>query len=136
MNNISTEENPIHQYSDTAYYDVSLIAMNDIGCTDTVKQGPLMVINNANYFIPNAFTPDNNGTNDVFYVYGPSLKTVHLRVFDRWGEMVFESTEQHDGWDGTYHGKPLNTGVFMYIAEMETLTGKQLFAKGDVTLIR
>lgn len=127
---------PWHVYTDTGYYSAMLIAFNNIGCTDTAIEGPLTVIPKANYFIPNAFTPNDDGVNDFFFVYGQSLKAIDIKVYDRWGEMVFESEDRSIGWDGTFHGHPMNTAVFVYICNIETLAGKKYFVKGDVTLIR
>ena len=116
---------------------MTLIAYNSIGCTDTAVVGPLTIIPKANYFIPNAFTPNNDGMNDEFLVYGQSLQTVSIEVFDRWGEKVYESGDaRHSGWDGTYHNKPMMTGVYVYVCRIETLAGKRYIVKGDVTLIR
>ncbi|MEI7802323.1 MAG: PKD domain-containing protein, partial [Bacteroidota bacterium] len=132
----STLQNPIHIYQDSGNYDVMLVAYDSIGCTDTFLLGKLVVIANINYFIPTAFTPNNDGVNDIFYVYGRSLKNVHLMVYDRIGEKVFESNGIYQGWDGRYHNAPVNTGVYVYYAEVETMKGDVIILKGDVTLIR
>ena len=113
-----------------------LIAYNNIGCTDTFILGKFIVVPNINYFIPTAFTPNNDGVNDIFYVYGRSLQNVHLLIYDRTGEKVFESNGIYQGWDGTFRNSPVNTGVFVYYAEVETMKGDIIILKGDVTLMR
>lgn len=132
----STFANPTHTYQDSGNYDVMLIAYDSIGCTDTFILGKFVVIANINYFIPTAFTPNNDGVNDIFYLYGRSLKNVHLLVYDRIGEKVFESNGIYQGWDGTFHNSAVNTGVYVYYAELETMKGDMIILKGDVTLIR
>lgn len=87
-------------------------------------------------FIPNAITPNGDGNNDVFYVYGNDIKTVNLRIFNRWGEKVFDSNNQWLGWDGTYKGQPQNPGVFTYTADIIYLNEKQKQRVGSFILIR
>jgi len=87
-------------------------------------------------YIPNAFTPNNDGVNDVLYVRGICLQSLTFMVFNRWGEKVFETLDQTKGWDGTYKGEEMNTGVFVYRLEGKTYDGKSFQLKGNVTLIR
>lgn len=86
-------------------------------------------------FIPNTFTPNNDGNNDVLYVRGKGIQEIKIYIYNRWGEKVFESTDITKGWDGTYGGKALNHGVFVYYLEFEC-NGKTEFKKGNVTLLR
>lgn len=97
------------------------------GCVHLVEGG---------YYIPNAFTPDGDGNNDFFLVYGNDIEKVELKVFNRWGELVFESTDLYRGWDGTYHGKKCNPAVFVYIATITRCNGIELTDEGSITLIR
>ena len=87
-------------------------------------------------FIPDVFTPNGDGNNDVFYVYGTNIMTVDLKVFNRWGELVFEGHNQFDGWDGRYKGEPQPLGVYIYEANIRSLDGQTVFRKGSVTLVR
>jgi gliding motility-associated-like protein len=89
-------------------------------------------------FIPNAFSPNGKDhfENETFKVYGYCLKTMLLQVFNRWGQKVFETTKQSEGWDGTYDGEPLNSGVYVYRLEGVTYDNKKVSLKGNVTLIR
>jgi gliding motility-associated-like protein len=87
-------------------------------------------------YIPNAFSPNSDGNNDVLYVRGKCLKNMIFMVFNRWGEKVFESTNQADGWDGTYKGSLMNTGVFVYRLEGTTFQGEAYSKKGNITLMR
>ncbi|MBI2721150.1 MAG: gliding motility-associated C-terminal domain-containing protein [Bacteroidetes bacterium] len=87
-------------------------------------------------FVPNAFSPNNDGANDILYVRGQCLQTLTFMVFNRWGEKVFESNDKNVGWDGTYKGEPMNTGVFVFRLEGKTYDGKGYTMKGNVTLVR
>lgn len=87
-------------------------------------------------FIPNAFTPNNDGENDIFYVRANSITDVYLAVYNRWGQKVFETRDLNQGWDGTFNGIPLEPDVFGYYLEIECFNGLKQFKKGNVALIR
>lgn len=87
-------------------------------------------------YIPNAFTPNGDGKNDILYVRGDFITDCRLRIYDRWGEKVFETYSIEKGWDGTYKGKECPQGVYDYYLEVWCLGEKQFFKKGNVTLIR
>jgi gliding motility-associated-like protein len=87
-------------------------------------------------FIPDAFTPNTDGQNDLLYVRGQHIGAMELKIFDRWGELVFETTDQKTGWDATYKGKAVDPAVFVYWLEATCLDGQQFFKKGNVTVIR
>ena len=87
-------------------------------------------------YTPNAFTPNGDGNNDVFLIYGEDIKTISLRVFNRWGEKVFETTNSLAGWDGTYKGVLQNPGVFTYESVITFLDNSQETKNGTITLIR
>jgi len=109
-------------------------------CRDTT-QATVLFEAAVSVYIPNAFTPNDDGINDIFYIYGRGIVKVHLKIFNRWGELIFESTDQTVGWDGTYRGKPMNPGVYAYYTDIEFITGEAprdylRYKKGSVTLIR
>ncbi len=88
-------------------------------------------------YIPNAFSPNGDGTNDRFEVYGTKIKTVAMRIFNRWGEKVFDSMgNQWTGWDGTYMNVAQPTSVYVYQIEITYLDGVKKSYDGSVTLIR
>jgi gliding motility-associated-like protein len=87
-------------------------------------------------YIPNAFSPNNDGHNDVLYLKGHCLQIFTFMIFNRWGEKVFETTDQKIGWDGFYKGSELNTGIYVYRVEGRNYDGKGYSAKGNITLIR
>ena len=88
------------------------------------------------YFIPNIFTPNGDNKNDVFKIEGDGVQEMEMRIFDRWGNQVFYSTDVLDGWDGYYDGVEVNSGVFFYTAELVFEDGTSKIEKGNVTLLR
>jgi gliding motility-associated-like protein len=87
-------------------------------------------------FVPNAFTPNGDQENDVLYVRGIWIEKCIFRVFNRWGELVFETTDQNIGWDGTFKGKKLDPDVFDYYLDVDCLGGLHTIIKGNVTLMK
>jgi len=86
--------------------------------------------------IPNSFSPNGDGINDVLYVRGSNITQISLQIFNRYGQMVFETNSQSVGWDGTFNGRNVNPGVFGYILEVYQLDGARNVVRGDLTLIR
>jgi gliding motility-associated-like protein len=91
--------------------------------------------------VPTAFTPNGDGTNDLLFVQGDDKVAVvrSFQVYSRWGEMVYEGidmtiNDNTNGWDGTFKSKPVNTGVFAWVAEIEFLDGHIEIYRGDVLL--
>lgn len=87
-------------------------------------------------FIPNAFSPNNDGDNDVLFVRGVVIEKMRFRVFDRWGEMVFESSSPVNGWDGTFKGRACDPDVYDYYLEATCVGGLESLIKGNVTLLK
>jgi gliding motility-associated-like protein len=102
----------------------------------TANASVLIHVNPGEVYIPNAFSPNGDGDNDVFYLYGYGIKVVILKVFNRWGEKVFESHDQLEGWDGSYKGVMQNPDVFVYEATVVFLDNTTKNFKGSLTLIR
>lgn len=129
---------------------LSLVETTEIGVTVTDTNGCfasdqllVTVIDNEKVFIPNIFSPNDDGRNDVFTLFtGSGVRQIrHLSVFTRWGELVFrkENFSPNDlsaGWDGTHGGKPLNPGLYVWRAEVEFQDGDEELLYGDVTLVR
>ncbi|HLP49245.1 MAG TPA: gliding motility-associated C-terminal domain-containing protein, partial [Chitinophagales bacterium] len=87
-------------------------------------------------FIPNSFSPNGDGNNDVFQIYGVGIKTIELKIFNRWGEKVYESNNQFEGWDGTYKGTIQQPAVFVYHVTVTYLNDKKMQKVGSITLIK
>ncbi len=87
-------------------------------------------------FVANAFTPNGDGKNDVVYVHSPSIKSLKFYVYDQWGELLYTSLSQSNGWDGTFKGKKEPVGVYVYYLEAIMNDGRKLTKKGTITLLR
>lgn len=87
-------------------------------------------------FLPNIFSPNGDGSNDVFLVRGQGIRSVYLKVYDRWGELVFETRDIALGWDGTYRGQDMETATYIYVVEAVFDNGEEYKDKGNITLVR
>lgn len=126
-----------YTYQDTGVYQVSLVTINANGCTDTlVFIDSLHIIPPARIYVPNAFTPNQDGRNDKFWVFGSGVKYFHFWIYDRWGTLVFETRDMTQGWDGTYNGKLADPGVYVYQLSVDFESTLQKHYKGSITLIR
>lgn len=129
--------NPMAYPRQTHSYYVEVSDSNGCRKRDTVT---VIVINTpcaqSNIYIPNAFSPNGDERNDVFYVRGNYITKLFLAVYDRWGQKMFETQDISKGWDGTFKGKKLDPAVFGYYLEGECESGEKFFKKGNVTLLR
>ena len=119
-----------------------LSSMNATGCP-AVDSVTITVNPNKPLFVPNVFTPNDDGINDYFYVFGnPAIRSVrNMIIFDRWGGKVFEAqdipvNDDQAGWDGTFRGKKMTPQVLVFYIEVEFLDGEVVIVKGDVTLAK
>lgn len=132
--------NPVFNNSESVEY--ILIAIDTTGCgsSDTVK----IDVHNCNAYIevPQAFTPNGDGVNDFFTLFGNNIADYEIRIYNRWGELVYTSTDVGalndlgKGWDGTYKGKEQNLGTYVYYLTAKDTYGKSYEKKGNLTLIR
>jgi gliding motility-associated-like protein len=136
----STTFSPSHTYSNTpGEYTVTLYATNDGGCADSAMLS-VTVKDELIFHVPNAFTPDgdayNNTFKPVFYSgYDPHNYT--LTIYDRWGEVIFESHNTDFGWDGTYHSEMAKEGFYTWTIRFKaTGNDRKFLYNGHVTLIR
>jgi gliding motility-associated-like protein len=108
---------------------------NSFGCIarDTIK---VDVKPNYEVFIPSGFSPNNDNINDIFYVRGPYIKSVNMKIWDRLGGVIFESQYAYYGWDGTSRYKDVNTGIYVYYITVQFLDGVTKEFKGNITLSR
>lgn len=144
----STEENPVHYYTAPGSYDVMLIANNEWNCPDTFLLAEATTGTVAgDLLFPNAFTPGNNGPtdgvydptsfeNDFFFPIHEGVEDYRLQVFNRWGELVFESVDVRKGWDGYYRDSPAKQDVYAWKAWARFSDGRETTLSGDVTLLR
>jgi len=87
-------------------------------------------------YIPNIFSPNNDGNNDVLYVHSHNIKTMDFCIYNRWGEKVFETKDINKGWDGTYKNSKCNEGVFVWYLSATLMDDRKVEKKGNVTLVR
>ena len=124
----------------TATYTVTVVDEN--GCT--AEDEILIIVEKVrDVFVPNIFSPNDDGRNDIFYIQsgGQVANVKSFQIFNRWGESVYETfnfqpNDPNYGWDGEFRGEKLNPAVFVWFAEVEFIDGEVLLLKGDVTLLR
>jgi gliding motility-associated-like protein len=87
-------------------------------------------------YIPNVFTPNGDGENDILYARGLGVQEFEFYIYDRWGERVFRTTDLNEGWDGTFRGKECDKGVFVYFVKVKYIDGNEEKRKGNITLLR
>jgi gliding motility-associated-like protein len=129
----TTCPNPIASPEDTTTYCVT-VTQN--GCSDTACVTVRIDFTCGDVFVPTAFSPNGDGNNDCLQVYGNCVEDMVFQVYSRWGELVFETSNPDDCWDGTHRGKEMNTAVFVYILTAVLRDGQTVQLKGNVSLIK
>ena len=130
-----------YRFIDTGSYRVQLIARNPNGCADTTS-GLIKVEPEITVFIPNAFTPNDLAViktefkNEVFKVVANSISSFNMQIFNRWGELLFETTDINDGWDGNFKSREAPEGVYVYSVVVHSKLGKKYTFTGNITLFR
>jgi len=121
----------------TTTYTVTVSDNNGCSISKTVQ---VVVIEDGcsekDVFVPNTFTPNSDGVNDLLFVRGIKIRELYFAVYNRWGEKVFDTNDRSKGWDGIYKGRPADPGVFGYYLKVTCWGGGQFEKKGNVTLIR
>ncbi len=141
-----TDDNPtaifvpvpgIGEYSpiDTNYYWLSVTATNAAGCkaTDSIRIN--VFIGPTNY-VPNAFSPNGDGINDIFKPINVGSNIEYFRVFNRYGEIVFQTSRFRDGWNGFFKGKEQPAGAYVWVYKGKDSRGREIIEKGTVMLVR
>jgi gliding motility-associated-like protein len=134
----STEMNPVHKFavSDTPYR-VTLSVTNSFGCASTVTYFRDIVVTSVpDVFIPNTFTPNGDGKNDGFRIFGEGITLENFQIFNVYGNIVFESEDVTEMWDGEFNGKPVQGGTYYYTATIKDFIGLTYEKEGSFTVIR
>lgn len=139
----STLFNPLHVFNEAGIYTVNLRVQGPGNCVDSISQ-QLVVENAVRIFVPNVFSPNQDGSNDVFNIgFAGDLSDYHMQVFDRWGGLVFQSNNPAQGWNGKrQNGDPAEQNVYLYQIEytlvpaVETAAARSEVVSGDVLLLR
>lgn len=126
---------PVHEYYSAGNYLISLYVTDSLGCSDlfSMEYNPPMFL-----YIPNAFSPNGDGNNEIFKAEGVSIKSFEMRIFNRQGELLFETFDIEEGWDGSAMGAGyyVPDGVYVYEYKAESFEGGKVEDKGQVTIIR
>jgi len=134
-----TSPDPLAKPATTTSYIVLVMAPDSCFATDTVTVTVKPPCDGSDVvYVPTAFSPNGDGLNDVLYLHQKELclNNFTFMIFDRWGEKVFETTSIQNGWDGTFHGKPMEAGVFAYSLQVQFTDGTSGVKKGNITLLR
>lgn len=134
--NLTTVNNPQGYYPDTGMYQYNVHIKNNAGCEgdDSIR---VWVVNQAALFVPTAFSPNGDGLNDYLKLLSVGYAKINFfRVFNRWGEAVFQTDKIAEGWDGRYKGQHVDIGTYFWVLSVKDRFGKDEQIKGDVTLIR
>lgn len=126
-------QNPVHAYANGGAYTTYLIATDQNGCRDTAYLEITVSLMPA---VPTGFTPNGDGENDVFRVRGGPFEALLFRVYNNWGQLIYESTDQSEGWNGEFKGTDQPMGVYTWTVEVVIIGGKKIYLTGDVTLMR
>jgi gliding motility-associated-like protein len=132
-NSLSSDDfSPMHTYKDTGLFKVKLVALTDNGCMDSVSNY-VFVDPFYTFYIPTAFTPNGDGVNDIFEIYGQYIGEYNITIFDRWGKQVFQDASyERIKWDA----RDVPDGVYVYAIRMKDTQGKLFKYNGQLTVIR
>jgi gliding motility-associated-like protein len=137
--NSSTEQNPQHTFTEQNTFPVVLIVTSPFGCIDSTTID-VNIKNDFTFYAPNAFTPNANGNNDIFLPKGTYWNPAkfNLHIFDRWGNLIFVSTNVNQGWDGKVKGGSnfVESDVYVWTVEISDLGGDKYYYTGSVTVVK
>ena len=138
-NNYSSEQNPIHTYSDTGLYQIMLVVESSENCKDT-SLNSIIIEKGFRIYIPNVFTPDRDGINDMFGPVGTfgAVSDYTMQIYNRWGELLFESDDPSKYWDGTYlkNDKHVPEGNYVYFINIIDDYGEQFSYTGNFIMVK
>ncbi|TXI78113.1 MAG: T9SS type B sorting domain-containing protein [Flavobacteriales bacterium] len=126
---------PHYDLGTAGYYTTQLVVWNEGFCTDSMAMD-LCIRDSEAVFIPDVFSPNGDGNNDILYVRGPTLVEVEFAVYDRWGTRLFTTGNVGDGWDGTVNGARSASGVYAYTLVARAEDGTRIERSGNITLVR
>lgn len=125
---------PTHAYQVYGEYEITLIAYNYRGCSDTTRHK--IVVENVTIFVPSAFSPNNDNSNEQFFALHYGIDRLNVQIYSRWGMKIFESNDLNFKWDGSYKGQPVPEGVYVWTIDAVGKNNRPYKLNGTVTLIR
>lgn len=138
QNSTSSDQNPGFTYPDAGDYSVQLTVVSNYGCVDSITK-TVVIEPMYSLYVPNAFSPNFDGTNDVFMAKGEGVKDFKIYIFDRWGNLVYYSDDMNKGWDGRFKGKGdeiLQEDVYVWKIEARNIKNETKLLKGTVSLLK
>ncbi len=131
----------IHGQADQLAYEEGSASYRIVGVSNDAEEtknlsNTATLIKSTTVYFPNAFSPDHDGVNDFFGVVGMNAEKYTLKVYNKWGELLFATNNTNEKWDGTHKGKAVSEGVYVYtMSAKEKFSGKQISRSGTVTLL-
>jgi gliding motility-associated-like protein len=122
-------------FQDPGVYPVTLIVTDEKGCADTLTKA-VEVFPDVHLYVPNAFSPNGDRINEVFLRIGRGISRYELQIFNRWGELIFTTTELQQGWDGSFKGKASPPDNYTWKISYHTIHGERKELAGNVSLLR
>jgi gliding motility-associated-like protein len=132
IDDIYSAQPKVYPLQDMVY---TLHATSTVGCGEASDEVEVKVYDDI--FIPNSFTPNGDGKNDRFRIIPyENYKLIRFLIYNRWGAVVFSSTDIYQGWDGMVNGQPQQTGTYVYRLELQGTNGKKIVRQGEIVLLR
>ena len=127
-------QNPTASPNSTTTYTV--IVNSDEGCVGEATAIINIIEPCGDPFVPTMFSPNEDGNNDLLCIYGSCFQSVSLTIYNRWGEKMFETSSTDDCWDGTYRGKKVNSGTYVYKLRYNLFNEEEKTESGNITVVR
>jgi gliding motility-associated-like protein len=131
----STVMHPFTFYDTAGWYNVHLYIENEIGCWDTITK-PIYIRPEVYLYIPNAFTPNGDGLNDYFSISSIGAVKFEFLIFNRWGELIYETEDENFQWDGKYKGERVPLGVYVFQVYIENVRDEHVLKRGHIVVLQ
>jgi hypothetical protein len=126
---------PNNTYDEPGGYVITLVAIDDKGCTDTIAK-PINILEAYYVYVPNTFTPDGMRFNNTFWVSTVNVKALSITIYNRWGQLIYTSENLNFEWDGTFNGVPVQEGTYTWKLRVTPNQGKEEQLTGHVNVLR
>ena len=135
-NDTSNTQNGFHTYNNAGIYDVKLIVTNSFGCINSITK-LIKIEDDCVVYIPNTFTPNKIGGNDVFKISGVGFQTegFNMFIYDRWGDLIYQTNDVYKGWDGTGKGLLMKSGTYVYKIRVKDTRNTIRAYTGHITIL-